>query len=83
MEVQKMGKIRAIGYTRVSTSEQASEGYSLAAQEAKIRAYADLYDLDLVGIETARHSTGQLCKELLMPSVPDRQRRSWCLSWIA
>lgn len=30
--------MKAIGYIRVSTSEQASEGYSLAAQERKLRA---------------------------------------------
>ena len=42
--------MKAIGYILVSTTEQASEGYSLAAQEAKIRAYADLYGLDLVDV---------------------------------
>ena len=30
---------KAVGYTRVSTTEQAQEGLSLAAQEARIRAY--------------------------------------------
>ena len=39
---------KAIGYIRVSTSEQAAEGVSLAAQEAKIRAYCELNDLELV-----------------------------------
>ena len=42
--------MKAIGYIRVSTDEQAREGISLAAQEAKIRAYCDLYDLDLVRV---------------------------------
>lgn len=41
---------KAIGYVRVSTEEQAREGVSLAAQEAKIRAYAELYDLELVDV---------------------------------
>ncbi len=42
--------MKAIGYIRVSTQEQATEGFSLAAQEQKIRAYADLYNVDLVDI---------------------------------
>lgn len=42
--------MKAIGYIRVSTEEQAREGVSLAAQEAKLRAYADLYDLELVAV---------------------------------
>ncbi len=33
--------LRAVGYLRVSTDEQASEGVSLDNQEAKIRAYAE------------------------------------------
>lgn len=45
-----MKALRVIGYTRVSTEEQASGGFSLDAQEAKIRAYCDLYELELVGI---------------------------------
>ena len=42
--------MKAIGYIRVSTTEQANEGYSLAAQERKLRAYADLYGIDLVDV---------------------------------
>jgi DNA invertase Pin-like site-specific DNA recombinase len=42
--------VRAVGYVRVSTQEQATEGVSLGAQEAKIRAYCHLNDLDLVAI---------------------------------
>jgi DNA invertase Pin-like site-specific DNA recombinase len=34
----------------VSTEEQSREGVSLDTQAAKIRAYADLHDMDLVGI---------------------------------
>lgn len=37
----------AIGYVRVSTEGQAVDGVSLAAQESRIRAYAELNDLDL------------------------------------
>lgn len=36
-----MSEIRAALYCRVSTTEQAEEGYSLQEQEARLRAYAD------------------------------------------
>jgi site-specific DNA recombinase len=42
--------MRAIGYVRISTEEQATDGVSLAAQEAKVRAYAALYDIELVEV---------------------------------
>ncbi|MCW8129981.1 MAG: recombinase family protein [Planctomycetota bacterium] len=40
----------ALGYVRVSTDEQATEGISLEAQEEKIRAYCTLKGLHLVEI---------------------------------
>jgi site-specific DNA recombinase len=40
--------MKVVCYTRVSTSEQADHGVSLAAQEAKLKAYAALYDLEIV-----------------------------------
>jgi site-specific DNA recombinase len=40
--------MEAIGYCRVSTDEQAREGVSLAAQEARIRAYCTAAGLTLV-----------------------------------
>ena len=43
-------RTRAIAYVRVSTDKQADHGVSLEAQEAKVRAYASLYDLDLVDV---------------------------------
>ena len=43
---------RTIAYLRVSTDKQADHGVSLEAQEEKIRAYASLYDLELVEIIT-------------------------------
>jgi len=46
-----MSKKKAVGYVRVSTEEQSAEGASLEAQEAKVRAYCALHDLELVGIE--------------------------------
>ena len=43
--------MRVVGLTRVSAESQAREGVSLEAQAHKIRLYAELHDLDLVGIE--------------------------------
>jgi len=42
--------MKAVGYIRVSTIEQAQEGVSLDAQEARVRAYAEMQDLELVKI---------------------------------
>jgi len=42
--------MRVIGYVRVSTEEQATSGVSLSAQAAKVRAYSDLYNLDLLDV---------------------------------
>lgn len=42
--------MKAIGYIRVSTEEQAREGISLAHQREKIKAYAALHDIELVEI---------------------------------
>lgn len=44
-------RTRAIAYLRVSTDQQATEGVSLDAQRAKVQAFADLYDLELVAVE--------------------------------
>lgn len=48
----KPGKVpvKVIGYVRVSTFEQASEGYSLAAQRERLNDYAKLYGLTLVDV---------------------------------
>lgn len=43
-------KGQAIGYVRVSTQEQATEGVSLDAQESRIRAYCTMTGLELVQI---------------------------------
>ena len=42
--------MKAIGYIRVSTEDQAREGVSLDNQRAKIQAYCDLKDMDLVEV---------------------------------
>ena len=56
--------VKVIGYVRVSTDEQANTGVSLDAQAAKVRAYCDLYDLELVRIiEDAGASAKSLDRE--------------------
>ncbi len=42
--------MRVIGYIRVSTDGQEASGLGLEDQEAKVRAYCQLYDLELVAI---------------------------------
>lgn len=39
---------KAVAYLRVSTDQQANHGVSLAAQQAKLKAYAELYDIDIM-----------------------------------
>lgn len=56
--------MRAIGYIRVSTDEQAREGISLDSQKAKITAYCELNDIELVDIiEDAGKSGKDLNRE--------------------
>lgn len=43
------GRLRAALYARVSTDEQAAEGYSLAAQMDILRTYCEVNDLDIAG----------------------------------
>jgi DNA invertase Pin-like site-specific DNA recombinase len=45
-----MASTRTVAYLRVSTDKQADRGVSLDAQRAKVKAYAELYDLDLVDV---------------------------------
>ena len=42
--------MKVLGYVRVSTEEQAELGVSLEAQQAKLTAYAGLYDLELLEV---------------------------------
>ena len=53
--------MKAVGYIRVSTEEQATQGVSLDAQKAKIEAYAGLYDIELIEIVI---DAGQSAKSL-------------------
>mgnify|MGYP003375996311 CR=1 FL=1 len=50
---------QAIGYVRVSTEQQATEGVSLEAQAARIRAYAALNELDLAATYTDAGLSGK------------------------
>jgi DNA invertase Pin-like site-specific DNA recombinase len=43
-------RTRTIAYLRVSTDKQADRGVSLEAQRAKVTAYAQLYELELVDV---------------------------------
>lgn len=65
-------RVAAIGYIRVSTEEQAGEGYSLAAQEESLRRYAGLYELDLVDVIA---DAGASAKDLDRPGLIEALRR--------
>jgi site-specific DNA recombinase len=58
--------MKVVGYARVSTDEQATEGVSLDAQAEKIRAYCGLYALDLVAVVT---DPGTSAKSLARPGL--------------
>jgi DNA invertase Pin-like site-specific DNA recombinase len=58
--------MKVIGYIRVSTEEQLKDGKSLPAQEAKIRAYCDLFDLELIDVIS---DGGQSAKSLRRPGI--------------
>ena len=53
--------MRSVGYIRVSTEDQAKEGISLEHQEAMVKAYASINDLELVEI---LHDEGASGKDL-------------------
>lgn len=52
---------KAIGYVRVSTDEQAAEGYSLAAQRAKLEQYTSLHDMSLMTVCSDEGLSGKRC----------------------
>lgn len=54
-----MKKLKVIGYARVSTLEQSREGVSLDNQEHKIRAYAELKDMELVEMIVEEGKSGK------------------------
>ena len=69
-------RTRAVAYLRVSTDKQADRGASLDAQRAKVRAYAELYDLELVAvIEDAGASAASLDRPGLTRALGMLRRR--------
>jgi len=58
--------MKAIGYVRVSTNEQASEGVSLDNQTAKIGQYCQLNDLELIEVIS---DPGESGKNLKRPGI--------------
>ena len=59
-------RLRAVGYVRVSTDQQAQEGVSLDAQQVRIRAHCISQDLDLVDLII---DDGYSAKSLERPGV--------------
>jgi site-specific DNA recombinase len=55
-----------VAYVRVSTDKQVEHGLSLEAQQAKLLAYAALYELDLVAVEV---DAGVSAKTLQRPAL--------------
>lgn len=58
--------MKLVGYVRVSTEDQARNGVSLADQEAKIRAYCELYGHELREVIT---DAGMSAKNLRRPGA--------------
>jgi site-specific DNA recombinase len=56
----KPSHIRAVGYIRVSTDEQANEGQSLDNQSARIKAYAESQGWELIGIYREEGYSGKV-----------------------
>lgn len=65
-KLQADSPTRTVAYIRVSTDKQADRGVSLEAQEARIRAYATLYGLELVDVIV---DAGESAKSLGRPGL--------------
>lgn len=65
---EDMHGVRAIGYIRVSTDEQAIAGVSLNAQKERILAYAQLYNIQ---IETVFMDDGYSASSLRRPGLKE------------
>ena len=67
---------KTVAYLRVSTDKQADRGVSLDAQRAKVIAYAQLYDLELVDVVVdAGHSAKSLDRPGLQRALEMLKRR--------
>jgi site-specific DNA recombinase len=64
-----MTNTRAIAYIRVSTDKQADKGHSLVAQQEKVKAYASLYDLDIVDYIVETGSAKNLIRDGLQGAL--------------
>jgi site-specific DNA recombinase len=64
-----MTNTRAIAYIRVSTDKQADKGHSLVAQQEKVKAYASLYDLNIVDYIVETGSAKNLNREGLQGAL--------------
>jgi DNA invertase Pin-like site-specific DNA recombinase len=68
--------MRVMGYIRVSTEEQAREGFSLPAQRRKLELYCDLKGLELIGpIEDDGYSAKNMHKRPGMVELLDLMKR--------
>jgi site-specific DNA recombinase len=63
VQTRKSGRMRLIGYVRVSTEDQATNGVSLDAQCERLRAYVTAHDFELVGIERDEGVSGKVAPE--------------------
>jgi DNA invertase Pin-like site-specific DNA recombinase len=66
--------MKAIGYIRASTDEQSEHGVSLDAQEAKLRAFCDLYSIELVAIVKDPGENGKSLNRPGLQEALDRLR---------
>ena len=71
------GRLRAALYARVSTDEQAEEGYSLAAQLKKLRAFCDINDYEIAGEYVDDGYTGRNPNRPEYKRLMDPENRSW------
>jgi site-specific DNA recombinase len=60
---------RAIGYIRVSTEKQAEHGFSLEAQTEKLKAYAMLYDIELIDLVVEQGSAKSVQRDGLQAAL--------------
>ena len=68
-------KPRVVAYMRVSTEKQAEQGLSLDAQQAKLAAYAALYEVDLAAVsQWERETIGERTAEAM---AYKRQQREY------
>ena len=67
--------MRALGYCRVSTDEQAREGVSLDAQRSRIRAYCQAKELELVDMLTDDGISGKTLERPALQALVARCER--------